>query len=861
MRSLILASMILLVLMGSAVTFAQTYAVSLSSLDLTEVTCGWGKPKADLGVVGQPMSMRGHKYQHGLGVHANSKMRVRLGGEALAFKSVVGIDDSAEGSGSLRFIVRGDGKVLWDSGVIGGSADPLSVDVALQGVNILELEVNDGGDGSGYDHADWAEATIEMASESAKPVVLPVYQHISVKGRSLALEFLVGDDGRLYQRSLGGVSIDGKQARPDEAYPQGGDGYVFEPALQVIHADGNRSTSLAYISHSQEQVSPDIQETSILLRDTVYPLDVTLHFRLHTSLDLIEQWVSIQNNESGPITLERMASSSLIFNPNNLSLTHFYGDWYDEMNPYTERLTPGTKVIDSKLGVRAHQFRNPSFYLSLDDQVSETQGRVMGGTLAWSGNFRIAFDHDGKRVHALCGVNPYESAYELKPGETFVTPTMLWVWSDRGLGEMSRKLHSWARDFGIRDGHTPRATLLNNWEATGFDFDFNRIVDLYDPAVEAGVELFLLDDGWFGNKYPRVNDQAGLGDWKPNRLRLPNGLEPLAKEAIKRGLRFGIWLEPEMVNPKSELYEQHPDWVIHQPGRPLDLQRHQLILDITRPEVQDFEWKTIQSILGVPGVSYAKWDANRYITQPGSPYLPPDRQTHLWIDYTHKLYELMAKTAETYPDVELMLCSGGGGRVDYGALKYFHEFWPSDNTDALRRVSMQWDYSYFFPPISICSHVTHTGNRPMHFATAVAMSARFGMDLDLANLSEEQLAVCKGAIEGYKQIRDIVHLGDLYRVEDPRDGTRGVINYVSQDRTRAVVFVFQLQNPVVGPVMPRGLDPDRRYVIHEVNPAPGRAPIEQQGKTLFGRQIMTQGLLPSCKASLEACVIALTPEP
>jgi alpha-galactosidase len=209
---------------------------------------------------------------------------------------------------------------------------------------------------------------------------------------------------------------------------------------------------------------------------------------------------------------------------------------------------------------------------------------VLAGSLAWSGSYALAFDHNGHRVRALCGVNPFASAYHLKPAETFITPTMIWIWSGNGLGEMSRKLHAWARDFGIRDGHKTRSVLLNNWEATYFDFDFNRIVSLYDPAKEIGTELFLLDDGWFGNKYPRVNDRAGLGDWEPNRQRLPQGLGPLAGEANKRGLQFGIWIEPEMVNPQSELFEKHPDWVIRQPKRELELQRHQLTLDLTRPD-------------------------------------------------------------------------------------------------------------------------------------------------------------------------------------------------------------------------------------------------------------------------------------
>jgi alpha-galactosidase len=437
---------------------------------------------------------------------------------------------------------------------------------------------------------------------------------------------------------------------------------------------------------------------------------------------------------------------------------------------------------------------------------------------------------------------------------------MLWVWSANGLGEMSRKLHDWARDFGLRDGHKTRTVLLNNWEATGFNFDFNRIAGLYDPAKEIGVELFLLDDGWFGNEYPRVSDNAGLGDWQPNSRRLPNGLAPLAAEAVQRGLRFGIWLEPEMVNPKSELFEHHPDWVIRQPKRELELQRNQLVLDLTRPEVQAFEWNVIQDILKVPGISYAKWDCNRYLTQPGSSWLASDRQSCLWVDYTRALYALMDKTARRFPDTELMLCSGGGGRADYGALKYFHEFWPSDNTDPVRRVTMQWDYSCFFPSMALAGHVTHSGNRPMHFACSVAMSVRFGMDLDLAALPPQDKAICVGAIRAYKNIRDVTQLGDLYRLEDPHQGWRGSLNYVAKDRRRAVVFVFQLKDGEALPVRPQGLDPAAHYAVRELNPAPGRAPVAQEGKSFTGEELMRGGLTPSCAKALEACVIELTAE-
>jgi alpha-galactosidase len=845
--------------MMCAASLESAETVWLSSLDLKQMTSGWSVPRVDLGVAGKPIGIGGKPFARGVGTHATSKLRVDLGGKASRFHTQVGVDDSAGGQGSVEFIVVGDGKILWQSGLVTGGKPAIPVDVNIVGVRVLDLRVTDGGDGSGSDHADWAEARIEMNDAAAKPVALPPYESFGLSTKSSTVNFQIGEDGRLYQRVIGAADENERPQRWDESFPQAGDGYIWEPALQVVHADGNASTALLYDGVARTNEAAGREVVRIKLRDPAYAFEAVLCFRVHRDVDVIEQWTEIRHEESGPVKLERMASSSLLFTPTNLHLLHFFGDWSKEMQPTVELLTPGTKVLDSKLGVRAHQFRNPNFVLSLDGPPTENSGRVLAGSLAWSGSFQCAFDHNGRSVRALAGVNPFASTYHLKPGEVFTTPTMIWVWSNRGLGEMSRKFHTWARDFGFRDGHEPRTVLLNNWEATGFDLDFNRIVGLYDPAKAIGTELFLFDDGWFGNKYPRVNDNAGLGDWSPNRQRLPNGLTPLASEAVKRGLRFGIWIEPEMVNPKSEFFEQHPDWVIRQPKRELELQRNQLALDLTRPEVQQFEWQVIRDVLSVPGITYAKWDCNRYLTQPGSSWLAADRQSHLWIDYTRALYALMEKTAKAFPKTELMLCSGGGGRVDYGALKYFHEFWPSDNTDPVVRVPMQWDYSCFFPTMTIASHVTHSGNRPLHFACSVAMSARFGMDLDLAKLSADDKAVCAGAINAYKRIRDITHLGELYRLERPHNAVRGALNFVSPDRSRAVVFVFQLKDGQPLPVRSQGLDAAKRYLIRELNPAPGRVALPQEGKSFTGEELMRDGIVPSCAKTLEACVIELAP--
>lgn len=848
----------MLVAMTCVGSKALAEKISLSSLDLGRMTAGWSVAKAGQCVAGGPLTLHGIKFADGVGTCAASKFRVQLNGSATRFTAEVGVDDSSHNHGSVEFIVEGDGKTLWQSGVIKGGEISKPARVNLVGVKTLILRVTDGGDGISDDYADWADAHIETNDGAPPPVALPPEETFKLDTASLAIDFQVGDDWRLYQRPIGGFDSSSKPQRDNECYPQAGDGYVWEPALEVIHADGNTSTTLIYDGMTQTNESPEIRLSRIYLHDAAYPLKVTLCFCAYYRENVIEQWAEIQNQESGAVTLQRMASTGLLVPATNVYLTHFFGGWGTEMlSPITERITPGIKVLDSKLGVRADQFRNPSFILSLDGPPQENEGRVLAGSLEWSGSFQCAFDDNGANTRALCGVNPFSSVYHLESGELFTTPRMIWSWSTNGVGDMSRHLHAWARDHGLRDGHQVRTVLLNNWEATGFDFDFDRIVNLYDPAKAIGTELFLLDDGWFGNKYPRVNDEAGLGDWEPNRSRLPGGLGQLASEAVKRRLQFGIWMEPEMVNPKSELFEQHPDWVIQQPKRQMELQRNQMVLDLTRPEVQAFEWRSISNILSVPDITFAKWDCNRCVTQPGSSYLAANRQSHLWIDYVQTLYGLMEKTVKTFPGTELMLCGGGGGRVDYGALKYFHEFWPSDNTDPMVRVPMQWDYSYFFPPMAICGHVTHSGNRPMHFACSVAMSVRFGMDLDLNKLSDADRAVCAGAISAYKKIRDVTQLGDLYRLEDPHGHYRGAIDYVSNDKTRAVVFAFQLGEGPGQPVHPRGLDAGASYTIHELNPVPGRPAMPLEGKTSTGAELMRTGIVPSCKNAEEASVIEL----
>ena len=693
---------------------------------------------------------------------------------------------------------------------------------------------------------------------------------IKITTAHASLQLQVAADKRLYQS--GYTTVDAAAPKPlsnppreIEFYPPSGDGFILEPALAATHSDGNTSTDLRFVKQSITDLDTNVSLTRIELKDGLYPFFVTLCFKAYQAEDVIEEWTENRHEENRPVTLFRFASTGLLMpRADQYWLTHFHGDWADEAQWVEEKLTSGIKVLDSKIGVRAHQYRTPSFMISLNQAAQEESGQVVGGSLEWSGSFQFAFEIDMKqRLRALSGINPFNSQYHLEPNKTLVTPGMLWSWSDKGKGQVSRNFHRWARRYGMRDGYEPRPILLNNWEATGFDFNEKRIVGLFDGARALGADTFLLDDGWFGNRHARTNDTAGLGDWQVNTNRLPHGLSYLADEAKKRGIQFGIWIEPEMVNPRSDLFEAHPDWAIGQPHREPILGRNQRVLDLSRPEVREFSWNVIRDTLAPnPGISYVKWDCNCYVTQPGSTWLGPDEQTHLLIDYQNSLYELMGQMATNFPQVKAMLCSGGAGRVDYRALRYFDSFWPSDNTDPARRVLIQWGFSHFFPAGAMAAHVTRMGHRPLKFALDVAMSGALGLDLDVDKLSSEERKQVADAVALYKEsVRNVTLTGNLYRLESPYSGPRSALDFVSEDRARAVLFVYQLKSAEGGTVRLRGLDQQRRYKVREVNlPAGVDSKLTVQNKVLEGARLMRDGLQPPINSEFSSTVIELVPE-
>ncbi len=674
---------------------------------------------------------------------------------------------------------------------------------------------------------------------------------IIIETKHSALVYSIGSNQRLNQSYFGKKLATATEyalvKNMHDGYPTAGMDNQFEPAIRMVHTDGNPSLDLKYSKAETTRADSNTQITVITLQDPVYPVEVRLRFTAYSKEDIIRSNMEVIHKESKPVTLTHFASSFLQFDADKYWLTQFHGDWAKEMEMQEKELTNGIKILDSKLGSRANFYQSPMFFLSLNQLSGENTGEVIAGTLAWTGNFQFLFEIDRlNSLRVISGMNPYASEYKLEPNTLFSTPDFIFTYSNEGKGEASRNLHRWARNYAVLDGNKGRFTLLNNWEATRTTFNEEKLVELFDGAKSLGVDLFLLDDGWFGNKYPRDNDKAGLGDWQEDKRKLPNGLGYLVKEAEKKGIKFGIWLEPEMVNPKSELYEKHPDWILKLPNREENYGRNQLVLDLINPKVQDFIYNMVDEMLTKdPGLAYIKWDCNRAMSNTYSPYLK-ENQSALFIEYTRSFYKILDRIRAKYPHLPIMLCSGGGGRTDYGGLKYFTEFWPSDNTDGLERVYIQWGYSNFFPSNTISAHVTSWGKQPLKFRTDVAMMDKLGYDIKVNSLTPQELQFSSQAVSTYKKINDVVWFGDLYRLVSPYEENRAVLMYVNEKKTRAILYNYMLTaryKEMFGRVRLQGLDPNKRYRLREINLFPDTKSTQPDNeKVLSGEYLMTTGL-------------------
>ena len=691
-------------------------------------------------------------------------------------------------------------------------------------------------------------------------------QTVRVSTNNTDLVLKVSPKGRLYQVYFGDklknaadydnltwntyAASDGAvSTRGHEVYAGSGNEDYFEPAVAITHADGNMTTYLYYKGVETKAIDGGT-ETIITLQDNKYPDTVKLHYAAYDKENVIKAWTEISHNEKNPVTLWRYSSTMLYFDASKYFLTSYHSDWAKEGQPETVQLTAGKKIIDTKLGTRAAMHTEPFFELGLNEPAKENEGNVVLGTIGWTGNFRFTFEVDnvgGLRV--IPAINPYASDYKLRAGETFTTPEFIFTTSSTGVGQASRNLHDWARRYQVNMGMGDRLSLLNNWENTGFDFDQKSLAELMKDAKDLGVDMFLLDDGWFANKYPRKDDHAGLGDWDVTHSKLPEGIPGLVRDAKAAGVKFGIWVEPEMVNPKSELFEKHPDWVIKQDNRETYYYRNQLVLDISNPKVQDYVFGVVDRIMTEnPDVAYFKWDCNSPITNIYSPYHKAN-QGNTYIDHVRGVYNVMSRIKAKYPNLPMMLCSGGGGRMDYEALKYFTEFWCSDDTDPYERLYIQWSLSKFFPAKTMGSHVTNWNKKTsVKFRTDVCSSCKLGFDIDLKPLKgTDDYTFVQQAVKNWSRLKPVILDGDQYRLVSPYETDHSALNYVSKDKSHAVLFAYNLhpryKEPRLLKVRMQGLDPQRQYTVEEINLMPGtQSTFDFNGKRFSGDYLMKVGL-------------------
>lgn len=655
------------------------------------------------------------------------------------------------------------------------------------------------------------------------------------------------------------------------AYPVFGASCSQTPALQVEHASGDWTLDMV-TENIETRTVENAQQIVITLVDKLYPFIVKLYYKAYDNVDMIETWAEISHTEKKAVTLKRFDSGHFLLSQGDVWISHMHGSWASETFVTTERLEPGMKVIKNMDGSRNGQNDHAEIMLSLDGKPNENAGRVVGAALCWSGNYKFRIDTDNNSVHHIfAGINDEASEYKLEPKEVFITPKLAITYSKEGLSGASRNFHRWARNNQLHNGWGTRDILLNSWEGVYFGINEPGMDQMMSDIAGMGGELFVMDDGWFGSKYPRKNDVSSLGDWVVDTNKLPKGIKGLTDTAKKYGIKFGIWIEPESTNSQSELFEKHPDWVLQVKGRAFNYGRGgtQLLLDLCNPEVQDFAFNLVDTLLtNYPEIAYIKWDANTELKNYGSTYLPKNKQSHIYIDYHRGLIKVLERIRAKYPDVVIQACGGGGGRVNYGVMPYNDEFWVSDNTDALQRIYMQWGTSYFYPSNAMAQHVSaspnhQTGRRlPLKFRFDVAMSGRLGMEIQPKNMTEDEKVFARKSIESYKKIRPVIQLGNLYRLASPYD-RKGVASlmYTNDEQTKAVFFAYKMEhfaNQMIPRIRLVGLDPQKNYKLKEVTP--NGKPCFLDEKLISGSVLMDTGLAVPLWQEYASVVLELTAE-
>lgn len=644
----------------------------------------------------------------------------------------------------------------------------------------------------------------------------------------------------------GSFSLD---AMPAE-YPAYGNTDLRMPAYQIQLDNGTRITDLAYQSYEIVKgktkapglpgLSASEQEAETLhitLVDQLIRLKVILSYTVFHEENVIVRSARFINEGGLQLRILRALSMSMDFDHYSFDLLSLSGSWARERHIIRRPLTHGTQSVESRRGASGHS-ENP-FIALLDHKATENSGEVYGFSLVYSGNFLASVEVDQfDTARVALGINPFDFTWLLGAGEAFATPEVVMVYSDKGLGEMSRTYHRIYRKnlMKSRFKNSERPIVINNWEATYFDFNEEKITEIARQASKLGIEMMVLDDGWFGK---RNDDTSGLGDWFVNKDKLPNGLKGLAEAVNSFGMKFGLWFEPEMVSPDSELYRAHPDWCLHVPDRHRSTGRNQLILDYSRTDVREAVVTMLSDVLGSAKISYVKWDMNRNMSEIGSAALDREHQTETAHRYMLGLYEVMDTITERFPDILFESCSGGGGRFDPGILYYMPQNWTSDDTDAVERLKIQYGTSIVYPVCAMTAHVSAVPNHQtgrstsLSFRHNVAMAGNFGYELDATRFTEDEKVQIKEQVALYKSIRSLVQFGDLYRLSSPFESNHTSFLYVSEDKKEAVLFLYRIMNVPNSPLYRLrldGLNPEYQYRF------------STSGAVVSGAQLMNYGI-------------------
>lgn len=617
-------------------------------------------------------------------------------------------------------------------------------------------------------------------------------------------------------------------------YPSYGNSDFRQPAYQVKLENGSRISELKYLEHdifkgkknlkglpaTYVEDESEAESLEITLIDKVTKLKARLSYTVYEDLDAITRSVYFINEGNEAINLSRALSSSLDFKDSDFELLQLSGAWARERHIKTRPLVQGLQAIESKRGASSHS-QNP-FIALLRDNTTEYQGEVYGFSLVYSGSFLAQIEvNKYSQTRVSMGINSFDFNWLLQPQEDFQTPEVVMVYSDQGVNKMSQTYHKLYRTRLARGKFRDkvRPILINNWEATYFDFDEDKILEIAKSGKELGLELFVLDDGWFGK---RDDDTSSLGDWFVDKNKLPNGLGKLGQQINNLGMEFGLWFEPEMVSPDSDLYRAHPDWCLHVPNRKRSTARDQLILDLSREDVCDYIIEKISAILESAPITYVKWDMNRNMSEIGSAKLPPERQQETAHRYMLGLYRILEELTTRFSDILFESCSGGGGRFDPGMLYYMPQTWTSDDTDAVERLKIQYGTSIVYPLSAIGAHVSAVPNHQVQRITSldmrghVAMFGNFGYELDLTKMTTEEKELVKEQVAEYKELRKLVQHGNFYRLLSPFEGNETAWSVVSADQQEAYIGYYKvLAEANVGcrTLKIKGLNPEFKYQL------------------------------------------------